>query len=168
MGIILLINHGADVYAKDRFGLSVSDIAYTEDNSRRWLGSARGDIWDFALALSGYNISDFRQGRHRKARYGTAYTRQDFETLWAGHEHLCPYYDIEDYYDEDADSRVSSDDENDEGFTTDSEDEGFTTDSEDEGFTTDSEDGGVDVVDMEEESPSASYSERETGSSGGI
>jgi hypothetical protein len=138
MGIILLIQHGADVYAEDHLGRSPSDFAYCSGvkSCREKLGSMRGDVWDFALAVCGYDISEFRSrhGRYRKARYGTSYTRQDFEELWQGQEHLCPYYDAE----EDCSS-----DENMESYS-DEEDE-------DEWATTDSEDEAVDAVDLQEE-----------------
>ena len=136
-GIMFLIKHGADVYAKDDYGLSVSDIAYADDSTdSKWgIGCARGDVWDFCLALTDHNVSEFRQGWPRKARYGRRYTRRDFEELWAGNEHLCPYY--YDAEDEPADSAASSEDE-----------------SEGEWATTDSEDEGSDVVDLEGEQPS--------------
>jgi hypothetical protein len=126
---ILLVNSGADVNAEDRFGRSVSDIAYapfidimagTDETI-----SARGDVWDFALAMCGNNISEFRQRARapRKARYSQFYTRQDFEDLWAGNKHLCPYYDDEEDGVLDADAKACSEDE-DEWATTDSEGEG--------------------------------------------
>ncbi|KAK3361862.1 hypothetical protein B0T24DRAFT_498839, partial [Lasiosphaeria ovina] len=90
--IMYLINHGADPYAKDHFSKSVSTYAYTlrhYDFVR--LGDIRGDVWDFALAVCGYDISEFRRGYPRKARYGSLYTRKHFEELWSGHEQLCPY-----------------------------------------------------------------------------
>ena len=96
-GLILLIQHRADVHAQDGFGNSVSTYAYMEPtgaNRLVELSSVWGDVWDFALARCGYDISEFRHkhGAFRKARYTTRYTRQVFESLWAGHEHLCPYY----------------------------------------------------------------------------
>ena len=135
-GIIFLIKHGADVYAKDTHDRSISDMAYKDfrgDSSEdTWRGSSRGDVWDFCLAVTGYTVSEFRQGHPRKANYGTNYTRQDFEELWAGNEHLCPYY--YDAEDEPADPVAPADDE-----------------SEEEWATTDSEDGGSDVMDLDEE-----------------
>ena len=133
-GIIFLIKHGADVHAKDYYDLSVSDIAYADDSMDSWweIGCARGDVWDFCLAVTDYTLSEFRQGRPRKACYGRHYTRRYFEELWAGNEHLCPYY--YDAEDEPADSAAPSEDE-----------------SEEEWATTDSEDGGSDVIDLEGE-----------------
>jgi hypothetical protein len=132
-GIILLIKHGIDVYAEDHDGLSASDIAdatpfYGDED----LGSAQGDVWDFALAACGYNISTFRQGRPRKARYREFYHREDFEKLWEGQEHLCPYYYHEQHSVSDEDSEACSDEDGGKGWV-----------------TTDSEYEGSDVVDLE-------------------
>lgn len=126
-GVILLIEHGADVYAENDTGKSVSDLAYarhTYDGHEKKVGCVRGDVWDFALAMCGYSILDFRQGRIRDARYGASYTRQDFKKLWAGQEHLCPYYDAEESCHPDTDASLCT--------NKDSEDEWVTTDSEDE------------------------------------
>jgi hypothetical protein len=134
MGIVLLIKHGADLYAEDYNGQSVSHTAYSvESEDRVEFGCVTGDVWDFALVLSGYSISVFRQGHGRRACYGTLYTRRDFENLWVGREHLCPYYGDEDYFFEDADTMECSSSEDEEGSV-----------------TTDSEDGGADVVDFED------------------
>lgn len=126
-GIILLIEHGADVHAEDAIGNSVSDTAYarhTYDRHEERFGCVRGDVWDFALAMCGYNILDFRQGRIRKARYAEGYTRHDFELLWADQEHLCPYYEAEENCDPDTyASSCTNEDSEDEWMTTDSEDE---------------------------------------------
>ncbi len=132
--IILLIKHDADVYAEDYSGWSVSDVAYNAESNRPYNGSVRGDVWDFALAVCDHDISEFRRraGAPRKARYTSLYTRQDFEDLWAGHEHLCPYYDDE----EDSFPNSGA---------------GACSDDEDEWCTTDSEDGVSDGVDVEEE-----------------
>lgn len=128
-GIVLLIQHGADVYAEDYSGRSVSDVAYRYGLSyelREKLGYPNEDVWDCALAVCGYNILDFRQHRCRKAHYGQIYKRQDFEKLWDGHEHLCPYYDDEEYSIMVEASRVCSEEESEkEWMTTDSEDEGL-------------------------------------------
>ncbi len=132
-GIIVLIRYGADVYAKNIYDRSASDMAYADyPDDSTWVGCARGDVWDFCLAVTNHNVSEFRQGRSRKAYYGRRYTRRDFEGLWAGHEHLCPYY--YDAEDEPANSAAPSDDE-----------------SEEEWVTTDSEDGGSEVIDLEGE-----------------
>ena len=143
-GIILLIKHGADVHAKNCWGQSVSDVAYDGSQIRflKRIGCIRGDVWDFSLAVCGYDISDFRPGGCRKAHYGAGYTRQDFEKLWEGREHLCPYY-----YDEENtsfdDTSSSSDGESEES------DEDMESEAE---WVTDSGDEGSNVVDMEEDS----------------
>jgi hypothetical protein len=135
MGIVLLIRHGADLYAEDYDGQSVSHTAYSAQSEERvGLGCVTGDVWDFALAISGYSISAFRQGHgRRRACYGRKYTRRDFENLWVGREHLCPYYDDVEYFWGDADTMECSSSEDEEGSV-----------------TTDSEDGGADVVDFED------------------
>lgn len=138
-GIILLIQHGADVYAEDQDGRSVSDIAYSRQHRHHFdnveLGCVWGDAWDFALAVCGHDISTFRQGRCRKASYGERYNRQHFEKLWEGHEHLCPYYyDEEDCLSEE-DFKAFSEEGSAEGWV-----------------TTDAEDEESDVVDLEEDS----------------
>ncbi len=157
--IILLIKHGADVYAVDSWGHSVSDVAYRRwDRDRRdkikseQNRCARGDIWDFSLAVCGYDISEFRRTDPREVCYREEYTRQDFEDLWAGHENLCPYYDDEENHLSDT-GAVAGSDEAEEWFTSDSEDEGSDVDEveEEEWFTTDSEDEGSDVDEVEEE-----------------
>ena len=110
-GIILLIEHGADVHAKDGDGHSVSAYAYAKRTGLKILeelGCVWGDVWDFALAICGYDISEFRRqhGVARRARYNARYTRQVFEGLWAGYEHLCPYYTDEDNHALPAKARV--------------------------------------------------------------
>lgn len=96
-GMIFLIRNGVDVRATDKYDTSVSDLAYRP--SWNWykpeyprIGSVRGDVWDFCLASCGYDIAEFRQGRPRRVHYGAYYSREDFEELWAGKEHLCPYF----------------------------------------------------------------------------
>jgi hypothetical protein len=106
-GIILLIQNGADVHAQDHSGGSVSDYAYAGGPVRtnvQHLGGVWGDVWDSALAMCGYRISEFRRrhGGRRKACYKTVYTRQVFENVWEGYEHLCPYYHDQDDIEMDA------------------------------------------------------------------
>jgi hypothetical protein len=88
--LTLLIDAGADVFAADSEGLSVSQYAYQ-------VRSAIGDIWDAALSLCGYNITNIRRGFHRRPRYRHGkygqYDRSMFESLWTDAEHQCPYYD---------------------------------------------------------------------------
>lgn len=94
--IVYLIQQGADVFAEDSQGQSVSDFAYRRDKYPWDIDSVKGDIWDCALASCGHDITDFRRGRTRQDVYSRFYKREDFEDLWAGIEHLCPYYDLED------------------------------------------------------------------------
>ncbi|RYP46536.1 hypothetical protein DL768_007283 [Monosporascus sp. mg162] len=65
----------ADPRATDFNGNTVSDYAYKPWIVERWpagLGSYHGDLWDSVLQSCG---------------------RSDFESLWRGREHLCPYWD---------------------------------------------------------------------------
>ncbi len=91
-GLLFLLERGADAYAKTFKGVSVSEIAYTS-RFELYLGSYIGDLWDSVLALSGYEVVDFRRGFPRKGIYKHHYTREIFEQLWSGNENLCPYYD---------------------------------------------------------------------------
>ena len=95
----LFIDKGADVYAIDKFGRSVSNVAYSdicrtagEDQS-----SYRGDLWDAVLDAYGFNILEFRTEYPRNARYTNNYSRKDFELLWKDREHRCPYWDDRDW-----------------------------------------------------------------------
>lgn len=99
--ISLLVDSGADVYARDFDDVSVSEARYIQDGqiSLNFINSSEGDIWDNVLARQGYNIAEFRKGWPRVAKYSTGnpwwyhnYEREDFELLWEGMEHLCPYY----------------------------------------------------------------------------
>ncbi|KAJ2979072.1 hypothetical protein NUW58_g7299 [Xylaria curta] len=101
--LIYTIRKGADVYAADGTGITVSQMAYAQSNCRDInypgyddkysFGSYRGDLWDAALNASGYDILEFRKPHPRRARYTQKYTRQDFESLWQDRKHLCPYWD---------------------------------------------------------------------------
>ncbi|KAH7023773.1 hypothetical protein EDB80DRAFT_770521 [Ilyonectria destructans] len=98
--LIYLIFRGADVHAVNSEGWSVSAMAYGEACKkdcpmRRDLGSYCGDLWDVLLDTCGYEIIKFRKSYPRKAQYVKTYTRQDFELLWEGREHRCPYWDDE-------------------------------------------------------------------------
>lgn len=88
-GLVYLLSHGADPFAVDDNHMSVSEMAYlgTEDETSRL-----GDVWDAALADFGLDIADMRRKFPRMAYYRPYYTRRDFEELWLGREHLCPYY----------------------------------------------------------------------------
>jgi len=70
-----LARHGADVFAAQNEGMTVSDIAYWIEISEED-GSVRGDVWDRVLAGNGYNVADFRKDNHpRHARYTSRYSR---------------------------------------------------------------------------------------------
>jgi Ankyrin repeat len=96
-----LISKGADPFAVDDDGMSVSDYAYRDSlrDKRFSLGSYRGDLWDAALAQSGFDMLETRQSQPRRPNYttpnvyGNQYLREDFKRLWEGFEDLCPYYD---------------------------------------------------------------------------
>ena len=90
--LIYLIRRGADVHAKDDFGLSVSYYAYTKSCRDERPLSYRGDLWDAALDACGHDIREFRKGYPRTARYTAKYKRSDFEALWKGREDRCPYW----------------------------------------------------------------------------
>jgi hypothetical protein len=93
--LTFLIEKGADVYASDYDGITVSEVAYSKEASN--MGSFSGDLWDAALQSCGYDIAEFRslgnRKWQRKAEYTGFYSRADFETLWEGREKLCPYWD---------------------------------------------------------------------------
>ena len=97
--LIYLIQRGADVYARDFSGNSISDIAYSVRCLSMELktGSYPGDLWDAVLVLSGLDIHDLRKRDPRRKKYGENYSRQDFELLWKDHEHECPYWDDMDW-----------------------------------------------------------------------
>jgi hypothetical protein len=90
--LIYLICQGADPYALDRFGRSVSDIAYSKTclNRTNSIGTYRGDLFDAVLDFCGYNVSEFRQEHSWKRKYDANYSRRDFELLWEGREYRCP------------------------------------------------------------------------------
>jgi len=88
-----LIDKGADVYAEDYRGRSVSHVAYSGSCWDDDCGSYRGDLWDAVLDACGYDIREFRKGYPRIAAYGARYTRSDFEALWKDREDRCPYWD---------------------------------------------------------------------------
>lgn len=95
--LVYLIRSGADVSAVDHGGFSVSLCAYCPNPSydrSKELGGYRGDLWDAALAQCGRDINKMREStpHPRRPLYTKRYTRQYFERLWRGFEHLCPYY----------------------------------------------------------------------------
>ncbi|KAL2679302.1 hypothetical protein Neosp_010074 [[Neocosmospora] mangrovei] len=67
------------------------------DNQYSSKGSYRGDLWDAAVTICGYDLTQFRASYPRVPRYNKGYSRQDFERLWLGHESLCPYWDDKRY-----------------------------------------------------------------------
>ncbi|KAI1213181.1 ankyrin [Annulohypoxylon truncatum] len=91
-----LIQMGADVRAVNKFGFTVSDYAYRRNQRVGTFndGKVTGDLWDSALQSCGYDVAEFRTEKYcRRAQYTEDYKREDFEQLWQGREHLCPYWD---------------------------------------------------------------------------
>jgi hypothetical protein len=91
-----IVSRGANIHATDASGRSVTRAAYhsgicplCEGN----FGSFTGDLWDAVLVASGVDIYPFRQDSPRRASYTQDYSREHFERLWEGKEHLCPYWD---------------------------------------------------------------------------
>ncbi|EWZ92493.1 hypothetical protein FOWG_05609 [Fusarium oxysporum f. sp. lycopersici MN25] len=93
--LMLLVEHGADVYSVDEDGYQTLHYAYNVTCEACYLlsPSAKGDLWDAALSRFGYSILETRKDYPRRARYTPNYTRKDFEKLWQGREHQCPYWD---------------------------------------------------------------------------
>lgn len=88
---IILIQHDADIFAKDFSGRSIFDDAYECDHiSPQPMGSARGDLWDTALLRCGLGEHIYPPAE-RKYHFTTWYTESMFETLWKGYKNLCPY-----------------------------------------------------------------------------
>ncbi|KAI8665653.1 hypothetical protein LRP88_03841 [Fusarium phalaenopsidis] len=98
--LVYLIRQGADPSAVDHHDNPVAMRAYLpneNDNQYSSKGSYRGDLWDAAVAICGYDLKQFRASYPRVPRYNKSYSRQDFERLWLGHESLCPYWDDKRY-----------------------------------------------------------------------
>ncbi|KAF5990597.1 hypothetical protein FBULB1_75 [Fusarium bulbicola] len=98
--VVFLIQQGADILAVDHHQHSVSMRAYLPndgDNQYSSKGSYRGDLWDAALTICGYDINPHRDAYPRVPRYNRNYRRKDFERLWEGYEALCPYWADERY-----------------------------------------------------------------------
>lgn len=98
--LVYLIRQGADPSAVDHHDNTVAMRAYLpneNDNQYSSKGSYRGDLWDAAVAICGYDLEQFRASYPRVSRYNKSYSRQDFERLWFGHESLCPYWDDKRY-----------------------------------------------------------------------
>ncbi|KAM7219462.1 hypothetical protein V8F06_005196 [Rhypophila decipiens] len=97
---VYLINRGADIFAVNDEGDSVSDRAYSGD-------PVRGYLWDIILADCGHDIATMRKGCGsigRLRRYhatktrlrhtlGEGFTLDVFIKLWEENERLCPYYE---------------------------------------------------------------------------
>jgi hypothetical protein len=84
-----LVRNGADVFAADHAGRTVSSVAYCTEGESSFMG----DVWDRVLAGNGFDVASFRREYGpRRARYATWYTRGHFERLWEGCADLCPYY----------------------------------------------------------------------------
>jgi hypothetical protein len=131
-GLIYLIRRGADVFALEGRGISVSQKAY----SRCFPGasSANGDLWDSVLADCSFDVEQFpRTYGRRRVAYRHGYTRESFEQLWKGQEHLCPYYYDEETLTSDSETGESTYDDLDDR----SDEENHHYDS-----SSDSEDGG--------------------------
>ncbi|MBE3044004.1 ankyrin repeat domain-containing protein [Candidatus Bathyarchaeota archaeon] len=142
-GQIYLIQRGADPFAENLYGDSVSQEAYDKLSSVHaplHIQRLSEDVWDCVLANCGYDIDDFRT-RPRRAVYTKHYTRAHFEQLWEGCEHLCPYYEDE----EDAvyltDSSEDLEDDDKDGGSGCEHGNGDLEEDEDD--WSDSEDGGV-------------------------
>lgn len=90
--VVFLLNAGADPHLINNLSVSISELVYTDQGSK--YGSYQGDLWDSALSLCGHDPLVFRSKvQRRRAQYAKYYTRRDFEKLWSGREHLCPYWD---------------------------------------------------------------------------
>lgn len=89
-----LVRCGADVHATTTDGISVSEVAFEPSSTDvvYKLGSYRGDLWAAVLAIEGYDLAPFVTGWSRGKLFTSRYTQADFEKLWEGKEHLCPYY----------------------------------------------------------------------------
>ncbi|RWA07939.1 hypothetical protein EKO27_g7150 [Xylaria grammica] len=90
--IKLLIERGADVYAVDLSGKSVSELAYVSMNGYHLGDGFVGDLWDAVLHDCGYDIAIFRKNHQRKPSYGGHYSRKHLEMLWEGKGDQCPYW----------------------------------------------------------------------------
>lgn len=89
----VLMEAGADILTRDDEGRSIWETAI--ENQQQ--GSYARDALDSVLVSYGYHaeVSRFAEELPRHAIYRDWYSRDDFEKLWAGNEHLCPYYDDE-------------------------------------------------------------------------
>ncbi|KAK4206654.1 hypothetical protein QBC37DRAFT_458128 [Rhypophila decipiens] len=146
---VYLIDQGADVWAENNQGVSISKMSYCMNGVREYL-------WDLILADSGYEIAMMRKdcgyiGRWRRYHaeesrsgrsLGEQFTLDVFKALWWGDERLCPYYekvlhfglaerkddeddeeDDEEEHDEDVDDAQEDDLDSDSDYPDDSNDD---------------------------------------------
>lgn len=66
--LLLMVKAGADVYATNNKGMSVSDVAYISNhfNHSYNLGIYRGELWDEVLTECGYDAACFREDFQRR------------------------------------------------------------------------------------------------------
>ncbi|KAH7031571.1 ankyrin repeat-containing domain protein [Microdochium trichocladiopsis] len=119
--IELFLKANVDMYSRDCEGFTAADLAYhwcANDWRTEWHGGSPGDIFDAALARCGFDIERFRRtsGQARKARYTDDYQRRDFERLWTGFEHLCPYWNDEPWPADLATAEFSSSEESEDAW----------------------------------------------------
>lgn len=110
-----LIRQGCDVREVCDASISVSKMAYKKNQHEcqgvlKPVGGYRGDLWDAALVRCGYDLLEFRKEHPRVPRYNEMYRRADFERLWEGLEHLCPYWDDRRWPENGGDSDLFEDD----------------------------------------------------------
>jgi hypothetical protein len=101
--LVFLLQAGADPHHaagespltiyQEAFQCLCLDTSCAIGNDIQPLGGYRGDIWDSALFLCGYDTKEFRAGYQRRPNYTSWYTREAFEVLWKGRENDCPYWD---------------------------------------------------------------------------
>ncbi|EEU33609.1 uncharacterized protein NECHADRAFT_89312 [Fusarium vanettenii 77-13-4] len=81
--MVELIQCGADVYAKDHIGRSLTELAFYCSGSEGLLGTYPADLWSCSLVACGYDVFGNIQGRQpRLPRFGTLYKKIHFRTLW--------------------------------------------------------------------------------------
>ena len=136
--LILLITNGADVYAKDRSGRSVTDIAY--DAKTKWWGDnyykqlnddlRLGDIWTEALAACGYDAEEviYKSLQMAEVSDSDGYMDEDEDE-----------YDISEDEDEDNDSDADVDEDEDEYDNSEDDDEDNDSTHQDDGNITQSQ-----------------------------
>lgn len=100
--LVTLIQDGHDINAVDGNGYTIEDTLYRCEAkcqgrpiyngiSRDALLAYKRDLWDAVLVQCGRSVVE--RGLYcRKEQWSNGYSRQDFEAIWSGLEHLCPYY----------------------------------------------------------------------------